>query len=70
MIFLNLLFVLLVLIICIYVSKKYNFLINLTGDIHQKYSTSERVPLLGGIIIYLGLILNYEINQLYIYLFI
>ena len=36
-----------------YVSIKKNFLLNLTGDTHQKFTSSESVPLLGGIILIL-----------------
>ena len=36
-----------------YVSIKKNFLLNLTGDAHQKFTSSESVPLLGGIILIL-----------------
>ena len=36
---------------CICIKK--NFLLNLTGNAHQKFTSSESVPLLGGIILIL-----------------
>jgi len=36
-----------------YICIKKNFLLNLTGDAHQKFTSSESVPLLGGIILIL-----------------
>ena len=54
----------------IYFSKKYKFLLNLTGNVHQKYSTSESVPISGGVVIFLSLLFNFEYSNLIMYLFI
>ena len=42
--------------------RKKNFLISTTGDDHQKFASSEVIPLSGGIFIFLGIIYFYNIN--------
>ena len=49
--------------------KKKNFLISTTGDHHQKFASSESIPLSGGILIFLGLIYFYNSNFLFFYVF-
>ncbi len=66
----NIIIILLASLTTIFFSKKYNFLVNFTGNIHQKYSTSESVPILGGMIIFTSLLLNFEYLNLATYLFI
>ena len=53
------LFVMLLIFLC----KKYNFLLNYSGDVHQKFTLSTRVPLVGGIVILIFfnvILLDYE----------
>ncbi len=66
----NIIIILFFSISIIFFSKKYNYLINSTGNVHQKYTTSESVPILGGVIIFLSLLLKFEYSNLAIYLFI
>jgi len=49
--------------------KKKKFLISTTGDYHQKFASSEPIPLSGGILIFLGLIYFYNFNFLFFYVF-
>ena len=64
-------FYLLILVIFILIFNKIlikkNFLISITGDVHQKFASYSKVPLTGGILIFLGYLyfLNKE-NYLYI----
>jgi len=69
MILINLIFIVLALIFAIFFSKKYKILSSITGNIHQKYSNSENVPLVGGLIIFLSLILKLDLDFLSIYFF-
>lgn len=49
-----------------YLIKK-NFLINVTGDNHQKFASKNKVPLIGGIILFFGLcFISYRNNNLFI----
>ncbi len=51
-------FYLLILVIFILIFNKFllkkNFLISITGDVHQKFTSYSKVPLTGGILIFLG----------------
>ena len=49
--------------------RKKNFLISTTGDDHQKFASSEIIPLSGGIFIFLGIIYFYNINSSFFYIF-
>lgn len=49
--------------------RKKNFLISTTGDDHQKFASSEVIPLSGGIFIFLGIIYFYNINSSFFYIF-
>tara|TARA_B100000886_G_scaffold332923_1_gene286196 strand:- start:2343 stop:3368 length:1026 start_codon:yes stop_codon:yes gene_type:complete len=49
--------------------RKKKFLISITGDKHQKFASSETIPLSGGIFIFLGIIYFYDINFLIFYIF-
>ena len=49
-----------------YLIKK-NFLVNVTGDNHQKFASKNKVPLIGGIILFFGLcFISYGNNNLFI----
>ena len=49
-----------------YLIKK-NFLVNVTGDNHQKFASKNKVPLIGGIILFFGLcFISYSNNNLFI----
>jgi len=52
-----------------YIFKKNGILISDTGDAHQKYTSSSKVPLTGGIIIFFGLIYFFGNDKILIYLF-
>ena len=64
-------FYLLILVIFILIFNKFllkkNFLISITGDVHQKFASYSKVPLTGGVLIFLGYLyfLNKD-NYLYI----
>ena len=51
-----------------YFFKKKHYLSNNTGQIHQKYSEKNYVPLTGGIYLLLFFIFNYY-NDFFFYLF-
>ena len=59
---------LLLTLISIYICNKFNILINSTGNIHQKFTSSNNVPLIGGLIIFLFLLI--EVNDLGLKVFI
>ena len=52
-----------------FIFRKKKFLISTTGDYHQKFASSEPIPLSGGILIFLGLIYFYNFNFLFFYVF-
>jgi UDP-N-acetylmuramyl pentapeptide phosphotransferase/UDP-N-acetylglucosamine-1-phosphate transferase len=46
---------------------KKNFLLSETGDIHQKFTSKNKIPLTGGIFFYLGLLFFFEyLNSLFL----
>ena len=49
--------------------KKNTLLISTTGDQHQKFASSQKIPLSGGIFLFLGLIFFYEKNFFLFYIF-
>ena len=66
--FLYLFFLILLIVLINKVLKKNFFLISETGDKHQKFASSNKIPLSGGIFIYLALIFFYN-NNLNIFFF-
>ena len=67
--FLYLFFLILFIFFLNFILRKKNFLISTTGDNHQKFASSETIPLSGGILIFLGLIYFYNQNFLFFYVF-
>lgn len=51
-------------IIFIRLCNKYNFLLNFNGDLHQKYTTSKHIPLVGGTITLLFIFFFTDFNFL------
>ena len=51
--------------------KKKNFLVSTSGDKHQKFASSDKIPLSGGIFIYLAMVFffNYEFSIFFIFTF-
>ena len=47
--------------------KKYSFLNNFTGDKHQIFLDSKKIPLIGGLIFFLSLIVNFDFGYLNYY---
>ena len=41
---------------------KKNILINITGDVHQKFASKLKIPLTGGIFIFLGILFFFNQN--------
>ena len=60
--FLYLIFLILVIFLINKLFKKNFFLISATGDKHQKFASSDKIPLSGGIFIYLALVYFYDKN--------
>jgi hypothetical protein len=46
--FFGLLFILILSTILLLLCKKYNFLLNFSGEKHQRYTSSKNIPLIGG----------------------
>ena len=67
--FIFLIFLTMFIIFLNYFFKKNFFLISSTGDRHQKFTSSESIPLSGGIFIFLGILYSYDINFLYFFIF-
>ena len=60
--FLYLFFLILLIFLINNLFKKNFFLISATGDKHQKFASSDKIPLSGGIFIYLALVFFYDKN--------
>ena len=60
--FLYLFFLILIIFLINKLFKKNFFLISATGDKHQKFASSDKIPLSGGIFIYLALVYFYDKN--------
>ena len=60
--FLYLIFLILIIFLINKLFKKNFFLISATGDKHQKFASSDKIPLSGGIFIYLALVYFYDKN--------
>ena len=67
--FIFLIFLTMFIIFLNYFFKKNFFLISSTGDRHQKFTSSESIPLSGGIFIFLGILYSYDVNFLYFFIF-
>ena len=50
--FFALIFILTLILILLKLSHKYNLLSNYSGDLHQKYTFSYRIPLIGGTVFF------------------
>ena len=66
---LYLLFILVFSILLIYYCKKFSFLTNYTGYNHQKFTNAEKVPLLGGVILILFLLILLPNDYIYLKIF-
>ena len=55
--FYALIFILVSILVFIKLSKKYKILLNYTGDSHQKFTSFEKTPLIGGCIFLLFIFL-------------
>ena len=51
-----------------YLLKK-NYLVSVSGDTHQKFTSKIKIPLTGGILVFLGLLYNFDQYQLSYVLF-
>ncbi len=67
--FIYLIFLTILIFFLNYFLKKNFFLISVTGDRHQKFASSESIPLSGGIFIFLGSIYSYNYDFLYFFIF-
>jgi len=68
-IFFNPIIILIITVILILIFKKKFLLSNSTGEKHQIFTSSKNIPLLGGILIFISLILDFNIHYVNFYIF-